>query len=88
MKYRFTIAERDQAFRFSFSQDEAKAFGMDTAITLVNGQTYDGAYELTPSAETQEIPTEGLVSRENFIIKPIPQNYGIITWNGSTLTVS
>jgi hypothetical protein len=30
---------------------------------------------------------EKVVTR-NIVINPIPSNYGLITWNGSTLTVS
>ena len=51
-------------------------------------QRYEGSYEITPSSETQTLPTEDRVAVENIVIKPIPQNYGLITWNGSTITVS
>ena len=49
---------------------------------------YDGALEFTPSSEAQVIPTANKSVLENITIKPIPNNYGLITWNGSTLTVS
>ena len=49
---------------------------------------YDGACEVTPSLETQTLETRGKVVKTNITIKPIPQNYGLITWDGSTLTVS
>jgi hypothetical protein len=50
--------------------------------------TYDGAYEVTPTAEAQTLATDSLYMRGNITINPIPSNYGLITWNGSTLTVS
>lgn len=55
-----------------------------------SGQTnpFQGDYEYTPSGETQTIEIEGLRATRNIIINPIPNNYGLITWNGSTLTVS
>jgi len=49
---------------------------------------YQGATEVTPSSEAQILETEGFTMLENITINPIPNNYGLITWNGSTLTVS
>ncbi len=50
--------------------------------------TYDGAYEFTPTQQEQIAPTAHKVLLENIIINPIPSNYGLITYNGSVLTVS
>ena len=49
---------------------------------------YQGATEITPSQETQVLETYGCIVPENITVNPIPQNYGLITWNGATLTVS
>lgn len=49
---------------------------------------YDGAYRVTPSGEEQILPTQGHTLADNIVIEAIPQNYGLITWDGSTLTVS
>lgn len=49
---------------------------------------YDGDYSVTPSAERQTLQTQGLAMRQDITIEPIPSNYGLITWNGSYLTVS
>ena len=49
---------------------------------------YEGPTEVTPSAETQTLETNGLRMTDNITINPIPNNYGLITWNGSTITVS
>ena len=49
---------------------------------------YTGAYEITPSEETQVLNTAGLKTVNNITVNPIPSNYGLITWDGSTLTVS
>lgn len=56
--------------------------------TEVQIPTYTGEYEVTPSQETQILNTSGLKATSNIVINPIPSNYGLITWNGSTLTVS
>ena len=49
---------------------------------------YTGDYEVTPSGETQTLATDSFYMTGNITINPIPSNYGLITWNGSTLTVS
>ena len=49
---------------------------------------YEGPYEVTPGEDTQTLATDSLYMRGNITINPIPSNYGLITWNGSTLTVS
>lgn len=49
---------------------------------------YDGPMEVTPSAATQILPTTERSVLADIVIKPIPSNYGLITWNGSTITVS
>ena len=49
---------------------------------------YQGATEITPTQETQVLETYGCIVPENITVNPIPQNYGLITWNGATLTVS
>lgn len=49
---------------------------------------YEGSYEFTPTQETQTVEVSGLRCEQNITINPIPSNYGLITWNGSTLTVS
>ena len=49
---------------------------------------YEGETTFTPSAEMQTIPTAHTVLLSDITINPIPSNYGLITWNGATLTVS
>lgn len=49
---------------------------------------YTGAVEVTPSSEVQTLETKGLMLTEHIKVNPIPSNYGLIMWNGQTLTVS
>lgn len=51
-------------------------------------QQYTGETVVTPTQETQTLRTASLLMPVDIVINPIPQNYGLITWNGSTLTVS
>lgn len=61
-----------------------------SGVTVTHGisEHYDGPYEATPTQETQVISTQHMVMDEDFIVNPIPQNYGLITYNGFELTVS
>lgn len=57
-------------------------------IMITGAEPYEGAYEVTPTSEAQTLSTEGLRMTANVVINPIPNNYGLITWSGSVLTVS
>lgn len=60
---------------------------MGAAVT-VNYPLFDGEYAYTPTTEMQTVPIGGKAAVQNITINPIPSNYGLITWNGSTITVS
>lgn len=49
---------------------------------------YTGPTEITPSSETQTLHTTMKSLITDIVINPIPNNYGLITWNGSVITVS
>ena len=66
----------------------ATGFGNPIARDYVERPAYEGDYTITPSAEEQILVTRNLRMTDNITINPIPSNYGLITWNGSTLTVS
>ena len=62
--------------------------GTPVARVFVERPLYEGEVEVTPSSETQVLETKNLRMGDNVTINPIPSNYGLITWNGSTITVS
>lgn len=62
--------------------------GTPVAREYVGGEPYEGEYTITPSNETQVLVTRHKLLTENLTINPIPSNYGLITWNGSVLTIS
>ena len=62
--------------------------GMPVARDLVERDPYEGSYEITPTQETQTLSTNNKRMTADVVVKPIPQNYGLITWNGGYLTVS
>lgn len=62
--------------------------GQLTVPQYVLPPAYTGPYEVTPSDTEQVLNTDAFYMNGNVTINPIPSNYGLITWNGSTLTVS
>lgn len=86
-EYEFEITQTDQSYDITLEANEYD-FTMDNPIQIVHGDPYTGDYEVTPSSETQTLSTNGLFMQADVIINPIPSNYGLITWDGSTLTVS
>lgn len=61
--------------------------GLSVPEVIANEQ-YRGDYQFTPTEQAQEIQIADKTATQNIVIAPIPNNYGLITWNGSTLTVS
>lgn len=55
---------------------------------IIGPDEYQGDYTVTPSQTAQVLLTKSTQLTDNITIEPIPSNYGLITWNGSTLTVS
>ena len=49
---------------------------------------YSGPYEFTPGNAPQVVEIANKIATADITIGPIPDNYGLITWDGSTLTVS
>lgn len=65
---------------------------VDTGTPVVREYTerpaYDGPYTVTPTQAQQTLQTSGKRMTGNVVVAPIPSNYGLITWDGSTLIVS
>ena len=49
---------------------------------------YTGPTTVTPTQEQQILHTQDFYLIDDIVIDPIPNNYGLITWNGTVLTVS
>lgn len=61
---------------------------LGAAYQMREGSIYDGPYEFTPSQETQYAETADKVLINRIRINPIPSQYGLVTYNGSIITVS
>lgn len=58
------------------------------SISSVGAVPYDGPYEVVPSGVAQVLGTDGKMMNGDLVVAPIPSNYGLVTWDGSVLTVS
>lgn len=73
--------------RLKVQDSGAVRFGAETGIPIYPG-FYEGAYEVTPGEHNVILATKNKMMAEDVKVNPIPNNYGLITWNGSVLTVS
>jgi hypothetical protein len=84
-----TVAESEQQYDLTVVETNIPiAVDVGTAIVASIAEDYDGEYDITPSSAAQVFQTEGKRVLHDFVVEPIPQNYGLITYNGSTITVS
>ena len=85
----YTAKLSEDKYVSTFQQDTLNTSIRDLVdITVVSGDHYEGTTTITPNSQIQTLQTVGLVVDSNIIINPIPSNYGVISWNGSVLTVS
>lgn len=83
-----TLSCQEQEIPLKVGQHEDVALGMDTAIRASIVPRYDGQYSIIPAGEVQVLATAGKLMTEDITVGEIPSNYGLITWDGSALTVS
>ena len=67
--------------------EDSAEVGVFTALRQIL-PIYEGAVTVTPSAEAQTLSTANKSLMSDITINPIPDNYGLITWDGTSITVS
>lgn len=84
-----SVATYDDTIPMEITSSE-ETIGMDigAAYSMSNAAPFEGSYEYTPSGQAQTIEIADMRATQDIVINPIPNNYGLITWDGSTLTVS
>lgn len=85
----FTLTFVPQTLNLSFTPP---TYGLSTGVPVareyIERPAYEGAYEATPSEETQTLLTKHFRMTDNVVINSIPSNYGLITWDGTVITVT
>jgi hypothetical protein len=70
------------------SKQGGVAVGTQTVQKPSDIPYYSGSYTITPGPQAQTLKTEELRMARNLTVEAIPNNYGLITWNGSFLTIT
>lgn len=84
-----TVAESVQKYDLTVVETNVPIqIGVETPVVTSTVPEYAGEYDITPSGQAQVFRTNGTKLTRDFVVEPIPSNYGLITWNGSTITVS
>lgn len=68
-------------------KSKQRAVHVKSAV-LVDGVPYGGSYEVTPSEVQQVLGTASRTLADDVVVNPIPSNYGLITYDGTGITVS
>lgn len=88
----YEYKETDEQITATFDEDSfvCNFASADFVCDFGGGATsdYEGQYIVTPSQQTQTLPTANKTLSQNVTVNPIPSNYGKITWDGRVLTVS
>lgn len=75
-------------FAAILTAQEAFGTSFGEVIKVTDAEYFDGAYDYTPTDEVQIIQIQGLAGRQDITIEAIPNNYGLIEYDGSSLMVS
>lgn len=74
---------------FSLGSAPALGFGVTGLAAVYQAlPAYEGPMEITPTQQAQVLDTDRRSVYGSITINPIPSNYGLITYNGSKITVS
>lgn len=76
------------AVHLGIQEPQSVDLSMSVGVYAQIGEHYHGAYTVTPTNQAQVLDTDTLILDGNITINPIPSNYGLISWDGSTITVS
>ena len=84
------IGDADGPAEFLIDDDEDPVpFEVGGTVIVSEGfPVYDGTVQIVPGPEEQVLDTQYMTVMDNITVAPIPKNYGLITYNGRTITVS
>ena len=88
MAFNAEFISTEQTFNAGFSTGKSFDSTFDNTVEVGRTDPYIGEYEFTPGDSIQIINIQGKTAQEDIIINPIPQNYGLITWDGTAITIS
>ena len=71
--------------------DDEEALALDVMQDVVVSEgfpVYTGETHVTPGPGSTVLETQYRTVMDRIVVDPIPKNYGLITYNGRTITVS
>ena len=84
---RFHVRMEETPADFHVYMEDEQSFKMKLGESI-DVETFKGEYEYTPTKSKQIVPIKGKTATDDVVINPIPSCYGLITFDGSVLTVS
>lgn len=93
MRFTAVFKEIDRSFPVVFNGAEnrfsAVFESIQTATAKAEAEYYEGEYEMTPKTTEQTLHTNGKLLSADVIIKAIPKEYGLVSYDQNrTITVS
>lgn len=76
--------DTDSSYTCTFTESANMVVDLGPSIS----KEYHGPVEVVPGPEYQTLHTTNRILADEIVIDPIPNNYGLISWNGNELTVS
>ena len=84
LRVNMTVDTSQTSYRVGVNSN-LHSISMKSALTFA--PLYQGVYEMYPSLEEQTLHTQEYLLTRDIVVKPVPSNYGRITYNGSYLLV-
>lgn len=78
----------DETIKLDIADNETIKLDITEIGYPVYPENYKGSYTVTPSRNKKVLKVGGMMASEDITVEPIPNNYGLITWNGAFITVS
>lgn len=78
----------NDSVKLKVSDPDSVKLNVSAPIIAETVPSYEGEYRVTPQTNAVILETFGKRMLHNVIVDPIPSNYGLVTWNGRTLTIS
>jgi len=85
---RVSVSEENIPMVVSASSGIVIPSEISVAIEVSASDVYTGEYTVVPETNEIVLETKNKFMTDDVTVERIPRNYGLITWNGSILTVS
>lgn len=78
----------DESVPLSVGESPSLPLALDVSYAGASLPDYTGETTVTPSGSTQTLETAGTSVRQDIVVEPVPSSYGLVSYDGSVLTIS